>query len=109
MNRLALLLVVPLGLFLACGTNRPPPSPYLRIAAHDGRLYFADRRNLFRSTEGGFLSFYDLVTNEKVRLAEGTYHSADVPYSEVERVRNDYMMQPSKLPRVDDYPVQQPS
>lgn len=98
MTKLAL--VLPL-LFLACAPPKPQ-SPYLRVTEDGGRIYYADARNLLRSETGGFLSFRDLVTNEKVRLTNGTYTAEYVPFSEVQVRRNEHMYQPSKLPRVDD-------
>ncbi len=78
-----------------------PETPYLRVTADSGRLYYADLRNTLHSPTGGFLAFRDLVTNESVRLPEGTYRTETVPFSEVERQRRKYMYNPSRPPRVE--------
>lgn len=104
-SSLALLLVL---LPAACGIPRGPQSPYLRVVIPDGRVYYADYRNLLISEAGGFLSFYDIVTGERVRLANGSYSSKEVQYSEIKRAREEYMYNPSHPPRVEDLPADDP-
>ena len=94
--------VVLLLLLAAACQKGKPPSPYLRVTADTGRVYYADQRTMFHSPTAGFLSFRDLVTNESVRLQEGTYRGQEVPFSEVERWRHRYMYNPSRRPRVEN-------
>ena len=105
-TRLAPLLVL---LAAACGSPRGPTSPYLRVIHTDGRVYYADYRNLLISEAGGFLSFYDIVTGEKVRLANGSYSSKEVQYAEIKSAREAYMYNPSHPPRVEDLPKDEPN
>jgi len=105
-SRLVLLLVL---LAAACGTRRGPGSPYLRVVHTDGRVYYADYRNLLISDAGGFLSFYDIVTGEKVQLANGSYSSKEVQYAEIKSAREAYMYNPSHPPRVEDLPKDEPN
>ena len=93
--------VVLLLLLTAACQKGKPPSPYLRLTADTGRVYYADQRTMFHSPTAGFLSFRDLVTNQSVRLQEGTYRSQEVPFSEVERWRLRYMYNPSKPPSTE--------
>ena len=104
-SRLALFLVL---FATACGSPRGPRSPYLRVVHTDGRVYYADYRNLLISDAGGFLSFYDIVTGEKVRLPNGSYSSKEVPYAEIKGARETYMYNPSHPPRVEDLPADDP-
>ena len=97
MRRSTLLALPILFVAIACKGVGPPP-PYLEITTDTGRLHYADTRNMLHSSAGGFLSFKDLVTGEQVRLAEGTYSPTAVPFDVVERARNDYMYNPSRLP-----------
>jgi hypothetical protein len=96
-------LLLALVLMAAC-RKQEPQSPYVRITADDGRLYYADQRNALHSSTGGFLAFRDLVTNESVRLQGGTYTAEPVPFGEVEEQRQRYMYNPSQLPRAKDKP-----
>ena len=72
------------------------------MTADGGRLYFADARIMLHSPTAGFLSFRDLVTNESVRLQEGTYRTEEVPFTEVELWRERYMYNPSRRPHVEN-------
>jgi hypothetical protein len=102
------LLLPVLLLAAACFAPRRPASPYLRIVHVSGRVYYADQRNLLLSSAGGFLSFYDLVTDEKVQLPNGTYTSQEVPYGEVKKAREAFMYNPSHPPTVEDLPKEAP-
>ena len=95
--------VLLLLLTTACQRGQPP-SPYLRVTEDSGRIYYADQRTLFHSPTAGFLSFRDLVTNESVRLPEGTYRRQEVPFSEIELWRQRYMYNPSRRPHVENDP-----
>lgn len=90
-----------LALLAACRSSQIE-SPYLRVTADSGRIYYADTRNLLRSETGGFLAFRDLVTNEPVRLTNGTYSAQIVPFQEIDVRREEYMYNPARIPRVDE-------
>jgi hypothetical protein len=90
-----------LALLVACA-RQEPPSPYVRVTAESGRIYYADQRNWLHSPTGGFLAFRDLVTAEKVRLRDGSYRTDYVPFAEVDRRRTEFMYNRSKPPRVDE-------
>ena len=94
MIRLAVLL--PVLLLPAC---QSPPSPYLRITADDGRLYYAARVRTLHSDSGGFVAFKDLVTREAVRLKNGTYRTEDCTAADVDAAQQEFMADPTQKPR----------
>jgi len=100
MNRLAVLLVATPLLLCACGGQR---SPFLRVTADSGRVYYTDMRQAYRSDAGGFLTFRDLVTREDVRLKNGTYHARECPQDEIRLRQMEYMDDPTNKPRIEDY------
>lgn len=97
MRLLLPLLAVTLG---AC--TRGPDSPFVRITASDGRVYYARADRTIHSAAGGFLAFSDLVTREEVRLKNGTYRAAECPPSEVEERQRAYIDDPTKKPMATD-------
>jgi len=80
-----------------------PHSPYLRIYAENGRAYYARVDRALHSDSGGFLTFRDLVTKEQVRLRNGTYQALECPREEVKRRQIEYLNDPARPPRVEDY------
>ncbi|MHC4931034.1 MAG: hypothetical protein ACYTGV_02445 [Planctomycetota bacterium] len=100
MNRVAALFLAAPLLLSACGGQR---SPFLRVTADSGRVYYTDMRQAYRSDTGGFLTFRDLVTREDVRLKNGTYHARECPQDEVQLRQMEYMDNPTKKPRIEDY------
>lgn len=90
-----------LPLLAACGPRRPQ-TPYVMIVHVSGRVYFSDLRNTLSSQTGGFVSFRDLVTNEPVRIQQGTYSTKETDWARIEEARKAYMYDSSKLPNVKD-------
>ncbi len=90
---------------VACRSPEPP-SPYVRITATDGRLYYAEHINTLHLSRGveegepGYLTFRDLVTRETVKLQNGTYQANLVPVQEIEVRQREYLDNPDKPPRV---------
>lgn len=88
----------------ACRTRRPP-SPYVRITAADGRIYYAEHLKALHLSEGieedepGFITFRDLVTRETVKLRNGTYKAELVPRAEVDVRQREYLESPDRPPR----------
>jgi hypothetical protein len=97
-RRLALL--APLLLAAACGG---PRSPYVRIMADDGRVYYTHEELALHSPSGGFLTFRDLVTREQVQLKNGTYRALECPPSEVDIRQREYLDDPTHKPVISDY------
>lgn len=95
----ALLLLLPL-LGACSGGNR---SPFVRITADNGRVYYARWDMALHSPAGGFLSFKDLVTKESVRLKNGTYVAKECPESEVDIRQREYIEDPTHKPVITDY------
>lgn len=92
-------LLLLLLLAAACAST---PSPYTRVTADDGRVYYARMDYAFESRTGGFLTFKDLVTREDVRLSNGTYTTAECPREEVEFRQRRYLDDPSRIPMASD-------
>jgi hypothetical protein len=84
----------------ACAST--PPSPYTRVTADDGRVYYARMDLAFDSRTGGFLSFRDLVTKEDVMLRSGTYTTAECPPEELDFRQRRYLDDPSRKPMAGD-------
>lgn len=80
-----------------------PHSPFVRITADDGRVYYADTNRALHSPGGGFLAFRDLVTRENVRLKNGTYRAEECPVVEVQIRQDEYLADPGRKPRAEDY------
>jgi hypothetical protein len=80
-----------------------PHSPFVRVTADDGRVYYADTQKTIHSEGGGFLAFRDLVTRESVRLKNGTYRAEECPPGEVQVRQDEYIADPSRKPRAEDY------
>ncbi len=89
-----------LVLSAACGGAR---SPFARVTADDGRVYYTRMDLSFHSESGGFLSFRDLVTRESVRLKNGTYTALECPPQEVEFRQIEFIDDPTKVPMASDY------
>jgi len=83
---------------VSCGGGRR--SPYVRITADDGRVYYADQDKALFIASQKFLTFRDLVTKEQVRLDEGTFLAQECPPREVEIRQREYLEDPSRPPRV---------
>ncbi|MGQ0615304.1 MAG: hypothetical protein ACT4PV_16355 [Planctomycetaceae bacterium] len=94
MRRLWLL---PLLVAAACGGGGR--SPFVRITADDGRVYYANQDKALFSTSRKFLTFRDLVTREQVMLDEGTFVAQECPVSEVEIRQREYLDNPAHPPR----------
>lgn len=94
-------LLLPLLFAAACGGG--PRSPFVRVMADDGRVYYADMDRALHSEHGGFLTFRDLVTGEEVRLKNGTYEAGVVPREEVKLRQLEYLRDPSHPPQASDY------
>lgn len=94
--------IPPLFLLLlaACGGMT---SPYARVMADDGRVYYTRMEIAFRSESGGFLTFRDLVTKESVRLKNGSYQALQCPREEVEVRQVEFLDDPTKVPMASDY------
>ncbi len=90
-----------LPLFAACASR--PVSPYLRVTADDGRVYYAHTERSIHSEAGGFLTFRDLVTREQVKLKNGSYTAQMCPLDEVKVRQVEYLQDPSKRPMAGDY------
>jgi len=99
--RLAPLLALPL-LAAACAGRQQSDGGYLRVVAEDGRIYYARVESTFFSDTGGFVSFRDLVTREKVQLARGTFVARFVPQSEVATRQQEYLEPPHRVPMATD-------
>lgn len=97
MRRAALLLVAS---FAAC-SSRPPESPFVRVTADDGRVYYADSERALHSPSGGFLTFRDLVTGETVRLKNGTYQAGICTREEVRERQVEYLQDPRRKPMAE--------
>ncbi|MHC4548349.1 MAG: hypothetical protein ACYTEZ_06180 [Planctomycetota bacterium] len=94
-------LVPALLLVAACtGGER---SPFVRVTAHDGRVYYARMDRALHSQAGGFLTFRDLVTKETVRLKNGTYVAEEVPPSEIAIRQQEYLDDPTRKPVASDH------
>lgn len=78
-------------------------SPFARVTADDGRVYYARMEIAFHSESGGFLTFRDLVTKEDVRLKNGTYVALECPPEEVEVRQREFIDNPTKVPMASDY------
>ena len=89
-----------LFLLAACGGAR---SPFARVTADDGRVYYTRMEISFYSESGGFLTFRDLVTKENVRLKNGTYVALECPPQEVEIRQREFIDDPAKVPMASDY------
>jgi hypothetical protein len=87
---------------LAAACSRPD-SPFVRITADDGRVYYADTTKTIHSESGGFLAFRDLVTREGVRLKNGSFKAEQCPPNEVQVRQDEYLADPKRLPRAEDY------
>lgn len=87
-------------LLAACGGAR---SPFTRVTADDGRVYYARTDFTFQTEAGGFLTFRDLVTREDVRLKNGTYTAAECPPEEVDVSQRRYLDDSSRKPMAGDY------
>ena len=90
-------LLLPALLLSACASQEPP-SPFVRVTADDGRVYYAEWDRALHSPSGGFLTFRDLVTGETVRLKNGTYRAAICPREEVRDRQVEYLEDPSRKP-----------
>jgi len=90
-------------LLAACGGAR---SPFARVTADDGRVYYTRMELAFHSPSGGFLTFRDLVTKEDVRLKNGTYATAECPREEVEVRQRQFIDDPERVPMATDSPPQ---
>jgi hypothetical protein len=88
-------------LLAACAST---PSPFLRVTADDGRVYYTRGEYALRSEAGGFLTFRDLVTHEDVRLKNGTYEAISCPPEEVDARQRRYIDDPSRKPMAGDFP-----
>ena len=86
-------------LLAACATTET--SPYLRVSADDGRIYYAHESRTLHSESGGFLAFKDLVTRESVRLKNGTYRMEPCPQGEVAHRQQEYLSDPTRPPRAE--------
>jgi hypothetical protein len=84
----------------ACGTTH---SPFVRVTADSGRVYYTRVELSFHSESGGFLTFRDLVTKEDVRLKNGTYTALECPPEEVDVRQREYLDDPSRKPLASDY------
>ena len=91
-----------LALLLAAGCTGPK-SPFLRITARDGRVYYAREDRTLHSPAGGFLTFRDLITRESVRLKNGDYVAQSVPPQEVAIRQQEYIEDPERVPQAEDY------
>ncbi|MDH3592328.1 MAG: hypothetical protein OER88_10645 [Planctomycetota bacterium] len=100
MNRpLAIVLSCLVG---ACASSQPE-SEFVRITADTGRVYYANHHRTIHSESGGFLTFRDLITKESVRLKNGTYVAKFCPRGEVEVRQVEYLRNPTRPPRREDY------
>ena len=98
MRRFACLLAVLAA--MACGGG--PRSPFVRVMADSGRVYYADMRRTLHSESGGFLSFRCVVTSDTVRLKDGSYRALECPKSEVAARQRQYLRD-HKNPVASDY------
>jgi hypothetical protein len=89
-------------LFLLLAACASTPSPYTRVTADDGRVYYARMDYAFESRTGGFLTFKDLVTREDVKLKSGTYTTAECPREELDFRQRRYLDDPSRIPMASD-------
>lgn len=89
-----------LFLLFACGGAH---SPFTRVTADDGRVYYTRMDISFMSPSGGFLTFRDLVTREDVRLKNGTYAAGECPPQEVEYRQRVFLEDPARVPMAGDY------
>jgi len=94
-------------LLLLAGACASPRSPYTRVTADDGRVYYARMDYAFETTSGGFLTFRDVVTREDVLLKNGTFTTVECPPYEVEYRQNQYIHDPTRKPMAGD-PLPQP-
>jgi len=100
--RIAALLLLLFGVGVsACGGGRR--SPFVRVTADNGRVYYARWDMALHSPAGGFLTFKDLVTKEQVRLKNGTYVAKQCPESEVDIRQREYIEDPTHKPVITDY------
>jgi hypothetical protein len=92
----------PLLFLLLLGACAAPRSPFTRVTAEDGRLYYVRMDYAFKSVTGGFLTFRDLVTKEDVKLKNGTYSTEECPPEEVEYRQRRFIDDPSRKPMAGD-------
>ncbi len=90
-------------LILAAACTGGARSPFARVTAEDGRVYYTRMEISFHSESGGFLTFRDLVTKESVRLKNGTYVALECPAEEVEIRQLEFIDDPTKVPMASDY------
>lgn len=88
-----------MALLAACGGAH---SPFLRVTADDGRVYYTRSDLSIHSPSGGFLAFRDLVTHEDVRLKNGTYRALECPPEEVEIRQRQFVADPARPPVASD-------
>ena len=100
------LLPLLLPALLGCGGR--PDSPFVRVMADDGRVYYAEWPKALKSNTGGFLTFRDLVTGEQVHLTDGSYVAKMCPRQEVMVRQDEYLNDPTRVPRIEDYPEEAP-
>lgn len=86
-------------LVLAAACKSTPNTPYLRVTADDGRIYYAHKDRSLMSDSGGFLAFKDLVTREPVRLKNGTYRAEMCTRGEIAARQREYLDDPKHPPR----------
>ena len=92
-----------LFLVLAAACTGGQRSPFARVTADDGRVYYTRMEISFHSESGGFLTFRDLVTKETVRLKNGTYVALECPPEEVDIRQREFIDDPTKVPMASDY------
>lgn len=85
----------------ACGGGAQ--SPFVRVTADDGRVYYARMEISLYTEAGGFLTFRDLVTKEDVRLKNGSYTALECPPEEVDVRQREFIDDPTKRPMAGDY------
>ena len=93
--------VLLLAAFLATGCGGSKRAQYLRVVEPDGRAYYAETSRAMYSEAGGFVTFKDLITSEKVRLTNGRYSATPCSEDEVAKAQTTWLQNPKKMLQSD--------
>lgn len=90
---------------VSCGGGKPQRY-FIRVVEPTGRAYYTHTDKALYTESGGFVSFRDLVTKEKVHLVNGKYSASPCPQGEVEKAQVDFLENPRAKPKAEYVPGQ---